>query len=182
MMILVLLASGIVHAQSLSNLAPRPRSGDEDTPAALQTEQVLEAVRVSIDDIPMIRFTSKKGTIYLPNLNPDQISPKTLEQASCAQNSNGDVERTRTLMKAEKDVSSEFKGYFGVIFNTIQTKCANNSDRNTEFVSRSSVATLPAVEIGLQHNPKVKKPGDELKSNKAFVRPTTGTVGVGSSF
>ena len=120
-----------------------------------------------IDDVPFIKFSSKDGTIYLPNLKRDELSPKRLEEAQCASNVNGAVKRSKDIGRVEANLTEEFKPYVGVIMNTIQSKCDNGSDRN----KMNYPVNPPDLEVGIKYQPKVKKPGDELESYKAFAHP-----------
>lgn len=159
---------------SLSNLAPPPKA-EATAPAPHPIEQDVTAERVEIDNVPFIKFSSKAGAIYLPNLKRDELSPKRLEQAQCASGMNKSVTHSTEIASAEANLTEEFKPYFAVIMNTIQSKCDNNSDRNNS-------AGPPNLEVGVKYQPQVKKPGDELESYKAFARPLGGNLGVGKNF
>lgn len=159
---------------SLSTLRPVPKK----EPKAREIRKGVGAERVVLDTVPLLKFSSEKGAIYLPDIRPDELSPQRLEQAHCAPSAVLGSTRPQEIARAEANLSQQFKPYFSMIYDAIQTKCGNDSNRN-EY---NMPVHAPTPEIGVRMQPKVKRPGDELKSHKAFIKPLTPTVGVGTSF
>jgi hypothetical protein len=179
MMLVTALLAGMASfagdTMSLSKLAPVPHVEEEKEESQSTFEQNMKAERVEIDHVPFIKFSSKAGAIYLPNLKRDELSPKRLEESYCSDSLDRPQGMEQLVMRADANVTEEFKPYAGVIINTIRSKCANNSDRVQS-------GRRPVLETGVQYRPTPKKPGDELESYKAFARPLNKSVGVGTNF